>query len=125
MEKDLGLRVSHETIRNVLEEHKYSSRVATKKLLLSAQNVEKRFRFATEHVSLPPEYSDRDAIFSDQTKIRLYYRDGRLRVWRKPLAFLENKNFMVVYTLEQRWEILRQNDLQNMPIWQKKNHLFR
>ena len=28
VEKDLGLRVSHETIRKVLENHKYSSRVA-------------------------------------------------------------------------------------------------
>ena len=36
VEKDLGLRVSHETIRNVLEKHKYSSRVPRKKPLLSA-----------------------------------------------------------------------------------------
>ena len=35
-EKDLGLRVCHETIRNVLEKHKSSSRVARKKPLLSA-----------------------------------------------------------------------------------------
>ena len=32
-------------------------------------------RFATEHVSLPPKYWD-DVIFSDQTKIMLYYHDG-------------------------------------------------
>ena len=54
VEKDLGLRVSHETIRNVLEKHKYSSRVARKKPLLSVQNAEKSLRFATEHLSLPP-----------------------------------------------------------------------
>ena len=57
VEKDLETRnssVSHETIRNVLERHKYSLRVATKKKILSAQNVEKRLRFAFEHVSLPP-----------------------------------------------------------------------
>ena len=42
VEKYLGLRVSHETIRNVLEKYKYSSRVAGKKHLLSAQSVEKR-----------------------------------------------------------------------------------
>ena len=52
VEKDLVLHISHETIRNVLEKHKYSSRVARKKPLLSAQNVEKRLRFAIEHVSL-------------------------------------------------------------------------
>ena len=32
---------------------------------------------------------------------------------------------MVTYTLEQRWIILRQIDLQKMPILAKKNHLFR
>ena len=29
-----------------------------------------------------------------------------------------------MYTFEQRWEILRQIDLQKMPILAKKNHLF-
>ena len=36
----------------------------------SAQNVKKRLRFATQHVSLPPEYWD-DVIFSDKMKIML------------------------------------------------------
>ena len=31
---------------------------------------------------------------------------------------------MVVYTLEQRWEILRQIDLQNMPILAKKKKII-
>ena len=31
---------------------------------------------------------------------------------------------MVVYTLEQRWEILQQIDLQKMPILQKKKIIF-
>ena len=50
--QNLELRISHETIRNVLEKHRYSSRVTWKKPLLSTQNVENRLRFATEHVSL-------------------------------------------------------------------------
>ena len=93
VKKDLGLRVCHETIRNVLEKHKYSSRVARKKPLLSAQNVENRFRFATEHVSLSPEYWA-DVISSNKTKIMLYYHEGPERVWRKPLTALENKNLI-------------------------------
>ena len=40
------------------------------KLLLSAQKVKKRLRFATQHVLLPPEYWD-DVIFSDVMKIML------------------------------------------------------
>ena len=76
VEKDLGLHVSHETIRSVLQKLKYSSRVARKKPLLSAQNVKKRLRFATEYVLLPPEYWH-DVIFSDETKIMLYYHKDR------------------------------------------------
>ena len=71
----LGLRVSHESIRNVLKKHKYSSRVARKKPLLSAQNVKKILRFAIDYISLPPEYWD-NGIFSDETKILLYYHES-------------------------------------------------
>ena len=62
-----------------------------KKSLLSAQNLEKTLRFTTEHVSLPPVYWN-DVIFSDGTKIMLYYHDGPQRFWHKPLTALENKN---------------------------------
>ena len=59
---------------------KYSlKRVAKKTPLLSAQNVEKILRFATEHVSLPSEYWN-DVIFLDETKIMLHYHDGPQRV---------------------------------------------
>ena len=58
-----------------------------------AQNVEKSLRFATEQVSFPPEYWD-DVIFSDETKIMLYYHGGPQRVWHKSLAALENKNVL-------------------------------
>ena len=72
VEKDLGLRVSNETIRNVFEKNTNILQEARKKLLMSGQKVEKRLRFTTEHVSLPPEYWD-DVIFSDETKIMHYY----------------------------------------------------
>ena len=67
--------------------------MAKKNSLLSAQNVEKRLRFATENVSFPPEYWD-DVIFSDEMKIMLYYHDGQQRILRKPLTTQENKNLM-------------------------------
>ena len=47
--------------------------------MLSAQNIENRLQFATEHVSLIPEYWH-DVIFSDEAKIMLYYHDGPQRV---------------------------------------------
>ena len=67
--------------------------VDRKKLLLSAKNAEKGLRFTTEYISLPPEYWN-DVIFSDETKITLYYHDGSQRVWRKLLTPLGNKNLI-------------------------------
>ena len=63
----------------------------SEKTLLSALIVEKRLRFAIEHVSHPPEYWD-DVIFSNETKIMLYYHDRPKGVWGKPLTALQNKN---------------------------------
>ena len=77
--------VSHGTIRNVLEKYKCFTRVARKKPLLSIQNVEKRLRFAIEHVS---------HVSHDEPKILLQYLDGPQRVWRKPLTALENNNLI-------------------------------
>ena len=91
--KVLGIRVSRETIRNVLEKHKYSSREARKIPCCQHKMQKKRLRFAIEHISLSPEYWE-DVIFSDETKILLYCHDGSQRVWRKPLTGLENKNLI-------------------------------
>ena len=89
---DLGLRITHETIRNVLEKHtNILQEWLRKKALLSPQNVEKRSQFATELFSLPMEYWD-NIIFSAETKVMLYYHGGSQRVWHKPLTALENKN---------------------------------
>lgn len=87
------VQVGHETVRRVLLKHKYSSRSARKKPLLSQINVEKRLSFALTHISHPIEYWD-DVVFCDETKIMLYYHDGPQRVWRKPLTALQNKNII-------------------------------
>ena len=62
---------------------------ARKKTLLSAQNVEIRLGF-------DPEYRD-DVIFSNETKIMLYYYDGPQRACSKPLTALENKNLIAKF----------------------------
>ena len=74
-----GWHASYETLRNVLQIHKYSSRVDRKKFVLFAHDVEKSLRYANEYISLPPEYCD-DLIFSDEMKILFYYPDGQQRV---------------------------------------------
>jgi len=82
LEEECDLVVSHETVRQAILRHKYSSRVARKKPMLSLVNVEKRFSFAVNMIGQPAEYWD-DVIFCDETKMMLYYHDGPSRVWRK------------------------------------------
>lgn len=77
----------------MLQSHKYYSRVARKKPLLSTLNIEIRFKFTIEHNSFPPDYWD-DVIFCDETKVMLYYHDGPQKVWRKPLTALQNNNII-------------------------------
>ncbi|XP_046868443.1 uncharacterized protein LOC124460893 [Drosophila willistoni] len=78
---ECDLVVSHETVRQAILRHKYSSRVARKKPLLSAVNVEKRLTFATSMLNRHADYWE-DVIFCDETKMMLYYNDGPPRVWR-------------------------------------------
>ncbi|XP_039969465.1 uncharacterized protein LOC120781333, partial [Bactrocera tryoni] len=93
LEEECGTVVSHETVRQAILRHKYTSRVAQKKPLLSQINVEKRYTFAVNMVSTPAGYWD-DVIFCDETKIMLYYNDGPTRVWRKALTALEQRNII-------------------------------
>ena len=65
--KDLGLRVSHETIRNVFEKQKYSSRGVRKTPAISA-----KFIKVTTIMSLLSEYWD-EVIFENETKIMQNY----------------------------------------------------
>jgi len=93
LEEECDLVVSHETVRQAILRHKYSSRVARKKPLLSPVNVEKRLTFAVSMINQPIEYWD-DVIFCDETKMMLYYNAGPPRVWRKPLSALDNRNII-------------------------------
>jgi len=93
LKNDCNKTVSHETIRKVLNTHKYSSHVARKKPLLSAINIDRRLKFSIANANRPAEYWN-DVIFCDETKIMLYYHDGPSKVWRKPNTALKQKNII-------------------------------
>lgn len=82
LQKECGIAVSHETIRQVIKRNQYTSRVARKKPLLSSENIEKRLKFSRKYIGEPNDFWI-DVIFCDETKMMLYYNDGPNRVWRK------------------------------------------
>jgi len=56
LKNDCNKTVSHETIRKVLNTHKYSSHVARKSPLLSAINIDRQLKFSIANANRPAEY---------------------------------------------------------------------
>lgn len=80
--------VSHETVRIV------QKKIAKKKHLLSALNIERRVNFSIAHVNKRAEYWD-GIIFREDTKIMMYYHDGSSKLWRKPNTTLQQKKIYI------------------------------
>ncbi|CAK9832656.1 Transposable element Tc1 transposase [Anthophora retusa] len=79
-----GKNISVETIRRTLRKEEYHGRVARKKPYISKANREKRLQFAKTYVNCDNNFW-KSVIFSDETKINLFGRDGKKQiVWRKP-----------------------------------------
>ena len=83
----LPLRASHETIRNVLQKHKYSSRVDRKNpccqhKISKKDNICHWIHFTSSGVVGRLSWDENNAL----------YHDGPQRVW--PLPALENKNLI-------------------------------
>lgn len=74
--------VWYKTVRKVLKIHKHSSKIAWKKSLFSALNIEKRINFTIVHVNKPAEYWD-DIVFCDETKIMVHHHEEPTEVYRK------------------------------------------
>lgn len=76
--------ISVETVRRTLRKEGYNGRIARKKPFISKTNREKRVQFAKTFVNCDENFW-KNIIFSDETKINLFGRDGKKQiVWRKP-----------------------------------------
>lgn len=79
------------TVRKVLHEGGYSSRVPRKKPYISKVNKAKRLKYAEEHRNKSNDFWNR-VVFTDESKFNIYGNDGRCRVWRKPNEEFKEKN---------------------------------
>ena len=88
-----GRTVSHSTVRKVLHEKNIFAYSPLKKPMLSTKNKANRLRLAEKWIKMP--ISDvKKIIFSDETKINLYYNDGKCKVWREPGKGLQKENII-------------------------------
>lgn len=85
-------KISVETIRRTLRKEGYNGRIARKKPYISQTNRKKRLEFAKTFINCDESFWE-NIIFSDETKINLFGRDGRKQiVWRKANTEYDKKN---------------------------------
>lgn len=78
-----GTRVSDQTIRNRLHEDQQRSRMRAVRLKLTRAHRAARLRFAREHLEWTMD-NWRTVLFTDESKVKFFSDDRRVRVWRKP-----------------------------------------
>lgn len=77
-----GTRVSDQTIRNRLHEDGQRSRMRVIRIKLTRAHRAARLRFAREHLDWTMD-NWRTVLFTDESKVKFYSDDRRVRVWRR------------------------------------------
>lgn len=92
-EQYMGIKVTPQTIRNVLKSNNFHARSARKKPHISKRNRKLRLEFARTYVTKSQEFW-MDVIFADESKFNLFGCDGKVLVYRKPNTELEERNMV-------------------------------
>ena len=90
IEKELGVFVHANTIRNRLHEIGLYSRVARKKPQVSKINRGKRITYAKMMMEKPYDYW-KHVLWSDESKFNLFGSDGKIIVWRSTIEEYDSK----------------------------------
>ena len=81
LEKEYGVIIHANTVRNRIHEIGLYGRVARKKPLLNKDNRTKRIRYAKTMLEKSFSYW-KDVLWSDESKFNLFGSDGKIMVWR-------------------------------------------
>lgn len=82
LRQSTGRQVSDQTIRNRLHEDGQRSRLRVVRLKLTRAHRAARLRFAREHLDWTMD-NWRSVLFTDESKVKFYSDDRRVRVWRR------------------------------------------
>lgn len=81
LEKELGITIHANTVRNRLHEVGLYGRVARKKPMVNKTNRTKRIQYAKKMLEHPFRYWQ-NVLWSDESKFNLFGSDGKVMVWR-------------------------------------------
>ena len=90
IEKELGVIVHANTIRNRLHEIGLYGRVARKKPYVNKINRGKRIAYAKMMMEKPYDYW-KHVLWSDESKFYLFESDGKIMVWRSTMEEYDPK----------------------------------
>ena len=116
IEKELGVIVHANTIRNRLHEISLYGRVARKKPYLNKINRGKRIAYAKMMMEKPYDYW-KHVLWSDESKFNLFGLDGKIMVWRSTMEEYDPK--CTVSTVKHNggsvivWACFSRNDVGN------------
>ena len=80
---DTGTKISHVSVKNILNRADIFAYSPIKKPLLSKKNIQLRFEISQKWLYMGIE-KIKSIIFSDESKFNLFYSDGKSFVWREP-----------------------------------------
>jgi len=89
--KDYGINVVPQIVRNVLKRFGYNGCTTRQKLFISAVNKRKHIDVSKVHIYKPSRFWN-SVIFSDESKFNIFSSDSRGKVWRKPNEQLKKQN---------------------------------
>jgi len=82
--KDYGVNVVHQTVRNVLKRFGYNGCTPRQKPFISAVNKRERLDFSKAHIN-KPHILWNFLFFSDEPKCNVFSSNDKGKVWRKPI----------------------------------------
>lgn len=88
---ELGIHVSHASVKNYLNAINIFAFSPIKKPLLSKKHIQKRYEASRRWIKMS-EDTVKSIIFSDESKFNLFYSDGSIPVWRQPKTGHKTEN---------------------------------
>ena len=81
-EENYGIKLSHQTIRNRIQDQGFQGRLVRNKPYLSKKHTKRRLEFAKKFKNMPLGFWKK-ILWSDESKFNLKLSDGAQKVWRE------------------------------------------
>ncbi|KAI4293260.1 hypothetical protein PAPHI01_2534 [Pancytospora philotis] len=93
LENEQGIRLSHSTIKNVLNGNCIAAHSPAHKLALTVRHIANRFTAAQDWLGFT-ERELQSIVFSDESRFNVLQSDGKVSMWRGPCSRYEKEHIV-------------------------------